>query len=139
MVNATYGTDTLLNINGVWFCGENKWYSLNGPVQKTTTGTTTITATTAGGSLNGTSGNNQFIGGAGDDVFHGDKGNDTYDGGTAGYDQVDFDGHRADYTFTYNADGTVTATYADFGTDILTNIDGAWFYGDNAWASTAQL
>ena len=43
---------------------------------------------------------------------YGGKGNDYLDGQTGDYNQVDYDGAAGDYTFTRNADGTVTVVSA---------------------------
>ncbi|MEL6861454.1 MAG: RICIN domain-containing protein [Pseudomonadota bacterium] len=55
--------------------------------------------------------------------------------GTAEYDQVDYPGNFADYVFTRNADNSVTVDKPDGGTDLLRQIDGIWFQGDQKWFS----
>ncbi len=62
-------------------------------------------------------------------VFNNRNGDDRFIG-TAEYDQVDYAGSLLDYTFTQNANGTVTVTHAQFGTDTLTSIEGFWFNGE---------
>ncbi len=136
------GTDTLKNIDGLWFNGEAKWYALDDLAPPVATGGQAgkvINAGNDGGYFNGTAGDDTFNGGDGLDVFHGGLGNDTYDGAGGYYNQVDFDGHRADYQFSENPDGTITAIHQTYGEDVLKNIDGVWFLGDEAWASTDDL
>ena len=86
----------------------------------------------------GTDAADRFLGTNADETFYGGKGDDLYEGGK-GYNQVDFDGRRADYSFTRNADGTVTVTNADFGTDTLKDIDGIWFRDEGQWYDLDDL
>jgi hypothetical protein len=67
--------------------------------------------------------------------------------GTNAYDQVDYDGFRADYIFVENANGTVTVNRPGGLIDTLTSIDGFWFGGEHsfielgnhlAWAEATQ-
>ena len=62
------------------------------------------------------------------------SGNQTFRGQNNVYDQVDYDGLITDYTFTQNADGSVTVSHADF-TDTLVSIEGFWFIGSSTWVS----
>jgi len=123
----TFGTDTLSNIEGFWFQGEGRWYALedalglDSPI------------------IEGTNGNDNQIGSAIDNTFIGSAGNDRIDGNGGAYNQVDYAGSLADYTFTSNADGSVTSTHAVFGTDTLTDIDGLWFQGEQAWYALADV
>ncbi len=55
--------------------------------------------------------------------------------GTDEYDQVDYPGSLADYIFTQNSDGSVSAEKPNGTTDTLINIDGFWFGGEEAWYS----
>ena len=88
---------------------------------------------TASNLITSTAGNDVLKGTAAVDVFEGSKGNDHFDGGDAGYNQVDYDGAPSDYTFTKNADGTVTVKKPNGGTDTLKNIGGFWFKGAACW------
>ena len=133
------GSDSLSNINGIWFSGESKWYAINDLVNTAPGTVNIITATTAGGWLDGTAGNDEFIGNTGNDVFHGGKGNDIYHGGGGSYDQVDLDGKKADYTFVANQDGSVTASHSVYGIDTFHDIDGVWFYEDATWSAVSGL
>ncbi len=101
--------------------------------------TPTIVGTTGDDYLRGTSGNDEIDGLLGTDVIVASKGDDVIDGGGAEYDQVDYAGAKSDYTFTQNADGTITAEHAEYGKDILKDIDGIWFEGDNVWHDIQNL
>lgn len=68
-------------------------------------------------------------------VFIKARGNQTYLGTEAEYDQVDYPGSVSDYDITQNADGTISVTHPDLGTDTLTSIEGFWFIGDATWYS----
>ncbi|MBY5474671.1 hypothetical protein GFM09_28530 [Rhizobium leguminosarum bv. viciae] len=81
--------------------------------------------------LDGGAGNDTLIGGSGDDWFNGGAGNDIIDGGDGEYDEVDYFGSLEDYTFTRNADHSVTVTSADGGTDTLFNIEDIWLYAED--------
>ena len=142
VIHPIEGTDTLRNIDGLWFYGEAKWYSLDSLVGKSPTdpnGVNVIEAGDAGGYFVGTAGNDEFRGGAGKDTFFGGKGDDIYDGAGGDYNQVDYAGSASDYSFSRNADGTVTVAHTTEGTDVLKNIDGLWFYGEAKWYSLDSL
>ncbi|CAN7620927.1 calcium-binding protein [Rhizobium sp. LjRoot258] len=81
--------------------------------------------------LDGAAGNDTLIGGSGDDWFNGGAGNDVIDGGDGEYDEVDYFGSLEDYSFTRNADHSVTVTSADGGTDTLFNIEDIWLYSED--------
>ncbi len=68
-------------------------------------------------------------------VFINEFGNQTYRGTAAEYDQVDYAGFLQDYSFTQNADGSVTVQHPIFGTDTLLSIEGFWFQGESRWYS----
>ncbi|MEL6859548.1 MAG: RICIN domain-containing protein [Pseudomonadota bacterium] len=55
--------------------------------------------------------------------------------GTSQYDQVDYPGRFADYTFTRNADNSVTVDRPDSERDLLRKIDGIWFQDEEEWYS----
>lgn len=134
-----YGTDTLKDIGGMWFSGENKWYDIDALAIPVPGETNVVEASPDGGYFRGTHGSDEFRGGNGVDVFYGGKGDDVYDGAGGDYNQVDLDGSKADYTFTRNDDGTVTAASAEYGHDVLKDIDGIWFYGEEVWSSVDEL
>ena len=118
-------TDTLINVEGVWFQGEAAWYSVNNAVEL------------SGG--NNTEGGNVFNGTNGLDIWIATNANETFNGGNGvEYDQVDYQGSANDYNFVRNADGSVTVT--GFGnTDTLISIEGIWFQGSAEWASMDAL
>ena len=121
----TLGTDTATHIDGFWFHGEQKWYSLSDAIAES----------------GGNSGNTHEIGTAGvEDVFDGVAwGDNSYDGKGPEYDQVDYNGAASDYTFTRNTDGTISVDKGSEGTDTLTDIDGFWFRGEQKWYSADDL
>lgn len=134
-----YGTDTLKDIGGIWFRGEGKWYSTNELAIPEPGTVFVVEATPEGGHLVGSAGDDEFRGGTGNDTFYGGKGDDIYKGGGGDYNQVDFDGKKSDYVFTKEADGSITASNAEYGNDILFDIDGVWFHGDGVWSSADDL
>ena len=79
--------------------------------------------------LNGTNGNDNMVGASDGTSFYGGLGNDFYTGSDTGFDQVNFDGVRSEYTFTQNADGTVTADHPIWGTDTFAGIEALIFTG----------
>jgi hypothetical protein len=140
VTHPTFGTDTLKNIDGLWFNGEAKWYPLDELAGRVLVGgVNIINAGDRGGYFVGTDGDDDFRGGAGNDTFVGRLGNDVYDGGSGGYDQVDLAGRLQDYSFTRNPDGSITASHAEFGVDILKNIDGLWIGEEGTWVSTSDV
>ena len=137
VTNGIYGSDTLVDIDGVWFINESEWYSVGDLLPAGTVNT--INGTSGDDYLSGTNFNDEFFGGDGSDTFYGGLGNDIYHGGDAGYNQVDYDGYAVDYTFTLNADGSATAVNVTYGTDILHDIGGIWFTGEGQWYSIWDL
>ncbi len=128
VAHPTRGTDTLTDIDGLWFQGEGAWYSM-------------VDALAAGGGNTGntpTNGNDTLTGTAGNDVFVGSRGNDTIDGNGGAYNQVDYAGRLSDYSITQNPDGSVTVDHPTRGTDTLTDIDGLWFQGEAGWYAMAD-
>ena len=128
VVHPQWGTDTLTDIDGVWFQGEGSWYSLADAVALTG-------GDTGGGSGGGNPGGTVFNGTAAQDNWLATNADETFNGGNGiEYDQVDYRGSLSDYTFTRNADGTTTVE--GFGsTDTLSRIEGIWFQGEGAWYS----
>lgn len=90
--------------------------------------------------LEGTNGANHLYGLSGDDVLAGYEGDDLIDGGD-GYDQVQFSGAAADYTFALNSDGSVTVTdnVGTDGSDVLIDLESAYFQGDSTTSSIEGL
>jgi len=134
------GSDILTDIGGVWFQGELAWYPIEQLIANGggTGGENTITGTDGNDYLLGTSANDTFNMGAGVDVAVGSVGDDTINGGDLGYNQVDYAGSAADYTFVSNNDGSITVTKPD-GVDTLNNVGGVWFMGEEAWYAMQDL
>jgi Ca2+-binding RTX toxin-like protein len=106
-------------------------YTFNGVELNGGGGDDVIVGSGANDKLYGDTGADQLSGGAGDDVLGGNMGNDVLDGG-AGNDTAFFGGNAADYSWTVNADGSLTVrdlrdpvaqAYAYSGVDTLRNIE----------------
>ncbi|MEE2953050.1 MAG: hypothetical protein VYD57_17650 [Pseudomonadota bacterium] len=93
---------------------------------------------TDGGFTEGTDGADRFMGSLASETFYGGKGDDAFYG-AGGYDQVDYDGKASDYTFARNANGSVTVTSEAYGQDLLSDIDGIWFRGEEKWYAIDDL
>lgn len=126
MTSLAFGTDILSGVEGVWFSADDAWVSMESLVL-----TNTLTGTSSADYLDGTAANDLIHALDGDDTIVGEEGNDRIDGGN-GEDKLDF-------TFTQNANGTVTVTSADFGTDILSGIESVWFEEDAEWVPMQDL
>ncbi len=81
--------------------------------------------------IGGLGGNDRIFGGAGNDTLYGGEGDDLLDGGTGLTDQVNYDGAASDYTLTRNADGSMTVSHAQYGTDTLKDVEKVLFYGES--------
>ena len=142
-VKSTFlGTDVLKNIHGFWFYDEAKWYGADQLAPEGNPGGNaglTINADPAGGYYTGSDGDDTFHGGAGVDVFVGGKGDDVYYGGGGDYNQVDLAGKIAEWDFSRNADGSVTARHATYGTDTIHDIGGIWFEDANEWRAIDSM
>jgi glucose/arabinose dehydrogenase len=143
VTGALTGTDTLTGVEGVWFFGAAEWVSIDSLVAEDRTGP--ITGTAGRDTLRGTDGADtmiglgdfdKFLGSPGDDLIYGF---DAAGGDDGAYDQVDYPGSPADYTFTRNPDGSVTVAGALTGNDTLTSIEGIWFDGSREWRSMDSL
>lgn len=136
VTSLAFGTDILSGVEGVWFSADDAWVSMESLVL-----TNTVTGTSSADYLDGTAANDLIHALDGDDIIVGEEGNDRIDGGN-GEDKLDFYGVnsvRANFTFTQNANGTVTVTSADFGTDILSGIESVWFEEDAEWVPMQDL
>ncbi len=144
MKHAVHGTKTLVNVEGIWFAGDNKWKKTDDWVAAnptTPTDPTTPTEPVPGKVINGTSkaeyivgtaGNDTINAGAGDDGIYAGKGNDRIDGGK-GWDTLELKGKVKDYVFSANGDGTYLLTSTLHGNKIVENIEGVWFTGEKVW------
>ncbi len=126
-----------------------------GSVRTLQQATVTVTVTADPGTqpgtntINGTSGNDYIVDTNANDIIRGGdgmdvialtgRGDDIVDGEGGSYNQVDLNGKASDYTFTRNPDGSITVKSAAYGTDLLKNIHGFWFYGENKWYTDEQL
>ncbi len=143
VTGALTGTDTLTGIEGVWFFGAAEWVAITTLVAEDLSGP--ITGTSGRDTLAGTNGADVMFGLGDFDVFRGSPGDDQIFGfddtgaDDGAYDQVDYTGSPDDYSFTRNADGSVTVTGALTGTDTLTSIEGIWFQGSAEWRSVESL
>ena len=147
--HAEYGTDTLTNIDGVWFGGQQEWMSIDqltsfvtpapvdpAPVEPEPQPEFEVDEF---GILIGDDNDNTLYDTSEINSLFGGLGNDQLIGLEGEYSQADYNGFADEYTFTQNANGTVTVQHAEYGTDTLTNIDGVWFGGQQEWMSIEQL
>ena len=119
----TLGTDTLNDIDGFWFNGDQSWYSIEDAIALTPD------APQAASSQDNTPQPNDI------GVFLNLDGDQTFTGSSNDYNQVDYDGHLSDYSISRNNDGSVTVSHPTLGTDTLVHIDGLWLDGDQSWYS----
>ena len=119
----TLGTDTLNDIDGFWFNGDQSWYSIEDAIALTPD------APQAASSQDNTPQPNDI------GVFLNLDGDQTFTGSSNDYNQVDYDGHLSDYSISLNNDGSVTVSHPTLGTDTLIHIDGLWLDGDQQWYS----
>lgn len=138
VTSAAWGTDTLTEIDGVWFRGAGQWYAIEDLFGSSGTGDT-IVGSAGDDFLPGTSGADTILGGDGNDTLYGYLGDDLIDGQAGTYNQADYDGAAADYLFNREVGGSVTVSHAVYGTDTLRNVDGVWFYGEERWYSLDAL
>lgn len=129
----TDGGDTLTGVEQVHFLGDSSTFNLSDLVADYGTGSND-------GWIEGTTGADFLYGLAGDDVLAGRAGNDVYDGGE-GDDTASVLGAGSHYTLLRNADGSVaiTALVGSEGADLLRNIEGIYFEGDQTYRSIESL
>ena len=112
------GADTLNGGNGNdTLNGGNGRDTLNGG-----TGNNTLNGGNGADRLNGGTGNDTLNGGNGWDTIFADRGTDIINGGN-GTDTLRVDGDITEWTFTGNANGTVTMTHATWGQKTVTGIE----------------
>ncbi|WP_195164516.1 calcium-binding protein [Mesorhizobium sp. NBSH29] len=138
VTSAAWGTDTLTEIDAVWFRGAGQWYAIEDLFGSSGPGDT-VTGSAGDDFLSGTSGGDTILGGDGNDTLYGYLGDDLLDGQGGSYNQVDYDGAAADYLFSREPDGSVTVSHDVYGTDTLRNIDGVWFYDEERWYALDAL
>ena len=71
--------------------------------------------------------------------FNNEQGNNSYIGAIGQHDQINYEGALSDYTITKAADGTLTISHPEFGTDTASNIDGFWFGGEQKWYNVEDV
>ena len=139
----TIGTDTLFDIDGIWSIADNSWYSIEDAISLTPDAPTPEQSANfeidSFGVLRGTNADDVLVDTADTNSLFGGKGNDTLIGTAGEYSQAEYEGFSGDYTFTQNADGSLTVSHDVYGTDTLTNIDGFWFQGEQAWYALEDL
>ena len=123
------GSDTLVNIEAVYFGGSGTWASLGNLVANYGTGDDDPF-------LEGTAFSDHLYGLAGDDSLVGREGDDFLYGGE-GFDQANYYGSSSNFSFTLNPDGTVTVIdlVGDEGSDVLDGIEAVYFDGDQVWGT----
>lgn len=129
------GTDTLTDIDGVWFRGAKQWFN----IQELLTANGTIEGTGGDDVLFGTDAAETMNGNGGSDVFRGSLGDDIINGNEGAHDELSLAGSAEDYTFTTNSDGTISVTGDLVGTDTLSSIEGVWFRGAKDWSNILDL
>lgn len=125
-LRGTEGEITLTSVENLYFLYDNDTYSTEDLF-----------------GYNGTSGADNIVGSyfdntidalAGNDTIAGLDGNDTIDGGD-GIDTADYTGSSSDYFATKQGDGSFaifsSSLDAETGTDILVNVEQAYFAGDD--------
>ncbi len=161
VAHPTFGTDTLVNVEGLWIDGDQSWYSIEDAIALTSNGPATVgpvgpvgpadpvgpnTGVLVDGIITGSNDvNDTLIGDAGNNVFFAGRGTDVIQGG-AGQDTLNVDGDIFEWTFSANGDGSVTMTHPTWGQNTLVGIEqitsqrsGETFSIDDAIASTNGL
>jgi Ca2+-binding RTX toxin-like protein len=132
-----YGRDRLIDIDGIWFVGEAKWYSIDDLLAADTT--QNGFRIDAWNNLIGTDANDRLVDTADLSGLFGGLGDDTLVGRADAYSQGIYLGAPNDYTITQNANGTVFFDHPEYGRDTLTDIDGIWFVGESRWYAIEDL
>lgn len=131
-----WGTDTLTDIDGIWFIDEARWYSIADAIAASGGGEPSVNEW---GVLVGTNDNDTLRDTAAINALYGGEGNDTLIGRAGNYSQAEYDGSAADYVFTQNDNGSVRVVSDEYGVDTLTDIDGIWFRGEARWSALEDL
>lgn len=130
----TEGSDTLVDVEALWFDADQVWLSVEDVVGSYGTAGDDgwIAGTVRDDQLYGLHGNDQLFGGAGDDRL---------DGGRGDWDQAAYEGDIAHFTFTRGGNGAVAVidTTGVEGTDILEGVEAVWFNASQTWAMLADL
>ena len=127
MTHPTWGENTLTGVERLFAIREGRSYTVDQALQLTD-GLPEFRLD-ADNVLNGTNDDDTMVGSNAGTNFYGGLGDDVFIGSRRNYDQINYDGDRSEYTFTQNANGSVTSDHPIWGTDTLTNIDGIYFNG----------
>jgi len=135
MSHPTWGVNTLISIEQIFSLRSGSNFTINQAVASTNG----LPAFRLDGDnvINGTPGNDFIPSQAGVQGFYGGLGNDTYQG-TGNFEQVNYDGARAEYTFARLANGSIRVSHPIWGTDTLVNIDAVIFTGVEPGAGGAR-
>lgn len=127
------GVDTVFDLEAVYFEASQTWASLNNLVAD---------YGTQGDDdwVQGTAGSDRLFGLGGDDTLVGREGDDFLYGGD-GFDQANYFGASTDFSFTLNADGTVTVSdlLGNEGSDLLSGVEAVYFNTDGVWSTLEAL
>lgn len=106
--------DILSSIEGAWFTGEAKWYSIADLTNNNTSSSVTHQGT------------------SGDDIFNGLITGQADFYGREGYDQINYPGASTDFNFTLQANGEIHAIKIgqDGRYDLLDSVEGIYFSGE---------
>jgi hypothetical protein len=135
MTHPTWGVNTLISVEQIFSLRSGQSFTVNQAIASTN-GLPAFRLD-SDNVINGTPGNDVIPSQTGVQGFYGGLGNDTYQG-TGNFEQVNYDGARAEYTFAQNANGSIRVSHPIWGTDTLVNIDGLIFTGTEPGVGGAQ-
>ena len=135
MSHPTWGVNTLISIENIFSLRSGNSFTTNEAINSTV-GLPALRVDNDN-VINGTPGDDFIPGSAAVAGMYGGLGNDVFQG-TAGFDQVNYDGARAEFTFSENADGSIRVSHPIWGTDTLIDIDGVIFTGFEPGVGGAQ-
>lgn len=123
------GSDTLVDIEAVYFDGDQTWKAIGEVVAGygTVGDDAWVEGTLFSDNIYGLEGDDTLVGREGDDFLYGGE----------GFDQANYFGSSTDFSFVQNADGSVTVTdlVGNEGVDILSGIEAIYFDGDQVWGT----
>ena len=134
MSHPTWGVNTLIDMERIFSFRASQTFTITQAIDSTNG--LPVFRLDNDNVINGTPGDDT-IPGSGVDGYYGGQGDDTYQG-TGDWEQVNFDGARAEYTFVQNANGSVRISHPIWGTDTLVNIDALVFTGVEPGLGGAQ-
>lgn len=125
------GTDTLRNVEAVYFIGDAQWRSIEALIGYYGT-------EGSDGWIAGSTDADRIFGLAGADTLFGDEGDDELDGGD-GFDVAVYASSFTDLVFSRNPDGSVKAVSLAEGEDVLTGIEAVYSVDDDLGMDIEQL